>query len=80
MTEAQRAAMYRARRHDSAMVAHEDLKSASTTVLLASLALQLKAVTSDPDKADVARDIAARLINELCKRHDIRLLRGNEID
>ena len=71
--------MYRARCYESAMVAHEDLKGASTTVLMAALALQLKAV-SDADHADVARGIAGQLIKELCERHEIRLTHGYEID
>ncbi len=80
MTDAQRAAMYRNRRFESALVAHEDLKGASTAVLLAGLVRQIKTVTSDAEHADVARDIAAQLINELCDRHEIRLLRGDGID
>jgi len=61
------------------MMAHEDLKGASTAVLLAGLGLQLKAVR-DGDHADTARDIAAQLIKELCERHEIRLTHGPEID
>ncbi len=79
MTDKQRAAMYRTRLYESAMVAHEDLTGASTTVLLAALARQLKAI-GDANHADAARDIAAQLIRELCARHDIRLTRVHEID
>ena len=79
MTDRQRAAMYRARRYESAMVAHEDLKGATTAVLLAGLARQLKAI-GDASHADVARDIAAQLIKEICDRHEIRLMHGYEID
>ncbi len=79
MTDKQRAAMYRTRRYESAMVAHEDLKGVTTTVLLVALARQLKAI-GDASHGDVARDIAAQLIKELCERHEIRLTHGHEID
>ena len=79
MTDRQRAAMYRARRYELAIVAHEDLKGAKTAVLLAGLARQLKAI-DDTSHADVARDIAAQLVKEICDRHEIRLTDGFEID
>ena len=79
MTDRQRAAMYRARRYELAIVAHEDLKGATTAVLLAGLARQLKAI-GDASHADVARDIAAQLIKEICDRHEIRLTQAYEID
>ncbi len=79
MTDRQRAAMYRARRYESAMVAHEDLKGATTAALLAGLARQLKAIDETGD-ADVARDIAAQLIKEICDRHEIRLTRSRNTD
>ena len=72
MTGQQRAATHRARRYEAAGTAHENLDGATTAVLLAGLARQLKA-TSEPDYADVARHIAARLITELCNRHGIDL-------
>jgi ribosomal protein L18E len=71
--------MYRARRYESAMVAHEDLKGATTAVLLAGLVRQLKAI-GDASHADVARDIAAQIIKEICDRHEIRLTHAYEID
>lgn len=71
--------MYRTRRYDAASTAHENLAGASTAVLLDALARQLKAI-SDENHADVARDIAAQLVKELCVRHDIRLTHGHEID
>ena len=43
------------------------------------LARQLKAI-GDASHGDVARDIAAQLIKELCERHEIRLTHGHEID
>ena len=74
MTGQQRAAMHRARRYEAAGTAHENLSSATTAVLLAGLARQLKAIGEpDSDYADVARDIAGRLITELCNRHGIDL-------
>ena len=79
MTDKQRAALYRARLYESSLVAHEDLKGATTALLLAALARQLKAV-SDANQAGTAREIAGQLINELCDRHGIQLSRGYEID
>jgi hypothetical protein len=79
MTDAQRAAMYRSRRFESVLVAHEDLKGASTAVLLSALARQLKAV-ADGVHAELAREIGAQLIAELCERHEIRLTHGYQID
>ena len=79
MTDKQRAAMYRARRYESAMVAHEDLEGASVNVLMAALARQLK-LTGDASHSAIARDIAAQIIKELCERHEIRLTHGYEID
>lgn len=61
------------------MVAHEDLKGATTAVLLAGLARQLKAI-GEASHANVARDIAAQLIVEICDRHEIRLTHAHEID
>ena len=79
MTDRQRAAQYRARRYESTLVAHEDLKGASTAVLLAALGRQLKLI-GDASHSDIARAIAAQIIKELCERHEIRLTRGCEID
>jgi hypothetical protein len=75
MSDKQRAAAYRARRFEAASMAHENLKDARTPVLLAGLARQLKAV-DDPDHADTARDLAAKIITELCGRYEIPLLRS----
>ncbi len=75
----QRAAMYRTRRYEAVSAAHENLTGASTVVLLAALARQLKAI-GDENHTDLAREIAAQLIKELCARHEIRLTRGHEID
>ena len=72
MTDKHRAAMYRRRRYEAASMAHENLKDATTAVLLAGLARQIKA-TGDPKHADVARAIAAQLIKQLCERHEITL-------
>lgn len=79
MTDKQRAAAYRTRRYESALVAHEDLKGATTAVLLAALGRQFKLI-GDASHSDIARDIAAQIIKELCERHEIRLTHGYEID
>lgn len=75
MSDKQRAAAYRTRRHEAASMAHENLKAASTPVLLAGLARQIKAV-ADPDQADIARELAAQIIKELCERYEITLPRS----
>ena len=72
MTDKLRAAMYRARRYETASMAHENLTGATTAVLLAGLARQIKAI-SDPDHADTARSIAGQIIKQLCERHEIDL-------
>jgi len=72
MTDKQRAAAYRTRRYEAASTAHENLTNASTAVLLAGLARQIKAL-GDPDHADIARSIAGQIIKQLCDRHEIRL-------
>ena len=72
MTDKQRAAAYRTRRYEAASMAHENLTNATTAVLLAGLARQLKA-TGDPDHADTARSIAGQIIKQLCDRHEIDL-------
>ena len=79
MTDKQRAGMYRTRLYESTLVAHEDLKGATTAVLLAALGRQFKLI-ADASHSDIARDIAAQIIKELCERHEIRLTHGYEID
>ena len=72
MTDKQRAAMYRTRRYEAASTAHENLSDATTAVLLAGLARQIKAL-GDPGHADVARSLAGQIIKQLCDRHEIDL-------
>lgn len=72
MTDKQRAASYRTRRYVEASMAHENLPNATTAVLLAGLARQIKAI-SDPDHADTARSIAGQIVKHLCERHEIDL-------
>ncbi len=72
MSDAQRAAMYRARRHEAAMAVQENIKGASTKVLLDALQVQLK-VVADGDRVQQAREIAAQIIKELCTRHDLQI-------
>ena len=72
MTDKQRAASYRTRRYEAVSMAHENLPNATTAVLLAGLARQIKAI-SDPDHADTARSIAGQIIKHLCDRHEIDL-------
>jgi len=79
MSDKQRAATYRAKLYESALVAHQDLKGATTTVLMAALGRQLKLI-GDASHGDIARGIATQIIKELCERHKIRLTHGYEID
>lgn len=72
MTEAQRAAMYRTRRHEAALEVQEDIAGASTRVLLDALHLQLNAMESE-DQDVRARAIAEQIIRELCARHNLRI-------
>jgi hypothetical protein len=48
MTDKQRAASYRTRRYEAASMAHENLTGATTAVLLAGLARQIKAMETPP--------------------------------
>ena len=72
MTDRQRAAMYRTRRYEAASMAHENLSNATTAVLLAGLARQIKSM-GDPGHADIARGIAGQIIKQLCDSHEIVL-------
>lgn len=74
MTPAQRAAQYRQRRHEAAMLAHENMDTATDAALLAGLARQVRAIrTPDRDRSDTARYVAGYLIAELCDRHKINI-------
>jgi hypothetical protein len=75
MSDKMRAATYRMQRRELASMAHENLTAASTPVLLAGLALQIKSMT-DANHSPTARDVAAAIINELCERHKIKLTRS----
>ena len=73
MTDKRRAAMYRTRRYEAAAsMAHENLPQATTAVLLAGLARQIKAM-GEPGHKDTARSIAGQIVKELCVRHEIDL-------
>ena len=61
VTDKKFATSYRTRRYDGAIMAHKNLTNASTAVLLAGLARQIKAI-GDPDHADTARSIAGQII------------------
>ena len=73
MTDKQRTAAFRTRRYEDAMTAHENLPNATTAVLLAGLARQIKTLETDPGHADNARGIAGQIIKQLCDRHIITL-------
>lgn len=70
MSGKDRAAMHRKKRYESASMAHENLKAASTSTLLNGLAIQLARVC-DPDTADIGRNLAAQIMRELCCRNEI---------
>jgi hypothetical protein len=72
MTDRQRAAAYRRKRYEDSSMAHENLDSATTAVLLAGLARQLTSASKGAlEEADTAREIAGRIIKQLCDRHEI---------
>ncbi len=71
MTDKQRAAAYRTRLYESALVAHKDPKGATTTVLLACLKQHFSNIDTQPDHADIARRLAKPVMQELCERYDI---------
>lgn len=73
MTGAQRAQAFRRNRREQASMVSENLDSATEAVLLAGLGRQLKYIQTDLDHAPTARDVAARIIKELCSRHEITL-------
>ena len=73
MTGAQRAQAFRRNRLVQATTVSENLDSATEAVLLAGLARQIKYIQTDTDHAPTARDVAARIIRELCSRHEITL-------
>lgn len=73
MTGAQRAAAFRRNRRDQATMVTDNLNSATTAVLLAGLGRQIKHIQTDADYAPTGRDVAARIIRELCSRNEITL-------
>lgn len=72
-TQAQRQRAYRERTYTEALQATDDLQGATTTALLGNLARQIKLIDTKPDHADVARDVAASVMAELCNRYKIKL-------
>lgn len=74
MTGAQRAEAFRRTRREQAGQVHENLSNASTALLMAGLARQIGYIQTDPDHAPIARDVAARIIRELCLRNEIKLI------
>lgn len=77
-TSKERAAAYRARRREAALMAHENLKAAAPAVLVAGLVRQFNelAKSTDPERVDVCRWLAGELMTELCDRYEILLPRS----
>jgi hypothetical protein len=77
MPDKMRAAAYRNRLREAAVMAHENLKDAAPAVLLAALVRQVKALAKpDLDHAPITRDLAGSIIAELCERYEITLPRS----
>lgn len=77
MSNAERARLFRQRRAQTALIAHEDLQAHSTAVLLASLAQHLKDIEQAAEPAARARALACAVVGALCHRHGLDL---NSVD
>lgn len=73
MSNAERARMFRQRRAQTALIAHEDLQAHSTAVLLASLAKHLKDIEQGTEPAARSRALASAVVAALCQRHGLDL-------
>lgn len=73
LTPAQRVKQSRERAYIAMLQVTDDLQGATTTALLGNLARQIKLIDTKPDHADVARDVAASVMLELCNRYKITL-------
>ena len=74
MTTAERVRATRQRAYIATLEASEHLDTASTKALLGNLDLQIKRLDTNPENSDVWKDIAARLMGELCRRYSIKKL------
>lgn len=74
MTTAERVRATRQRAYIATLEASEHLDTASTKSLIGCLERQIKLIDSNPEEADVWRDIAARLMAEICRRYSIKKL------
>lgn len=73
MSNAERARLFRQRRAQTTLIAHEDLQAHSTAVLLASLAQHLKDIEQGAEPAARARALASAVVRALCQRHGLDL-------
>ena len=73
LTPAQRQRAYRARLDEAANRATANPSMATTAALLASRKHHCKSIDTTPDHADIARQLAAPVIRELCNRYKIQL-------
>ncbi|HOE40875.1 MAG TPA: hypothetical protein PLB25_04490 [Rhodoferax sp.] len=77
MTPAQRVKRNRDKAREAVLMSLEKMTSSNTAALLGGLARQIKLIETEPQFADSAREGAAMLMGELCKRYEINLPNSN---
>ena len=73
LTQAQRQRAYRERQEEARNRAAMDPATASTKALVASFAHHCNVICSQPEQADLSRELVGPVISELCRRHRIKL-------
>jgi len=73
LTPAQRVKRSRDKAREAVLMSLENMTISNTAALLGGLARQIKLVETEPKFADSAREGAAMLMVELCKRYEIKL-------
>jgi len=73
LTPAQRVKRSRDKAREAVLMSIENMDTSTTVALLGGLARQIKIIETDPQFVDSAREGAAMLMVELCKRYEIKL-------
>lgn len=73
MTPAQRVKRSRDKAREAVLMSLENMATSNTATLLGGLARQIKLIETEPEFAGSAREGAAMLMSELCKRYEIKL-------
>ena len=79
MTPAQRVKRNRDKVREAILMSLEKMTSSNTAALLGGLARQIKIIETDPEFANSARESAAMLMCELCKRYEIKFPNSNPL-